>query len=277
MICSSTSDRHKQHPNKQLTQATHKALNPVVQHSNQPGFRDPPPFPLLRSSLAQVWYSTQDGVSTDVLLFSRCIRMCSKNCQSSTLYSGNDRIACVTRAFSSSMSIAHRPFPPRFYGLGLMQSGPIHAHSSNVLLPLHPELLHFIAMGFLKKFDFYRQVPSDLTEPTTPGAVISITCGIAMLFLLVSELVSFLSLAEKSEMFVQQEEGGKLRLHFNMTFPKMPCCVYSLDVLDIMGRHEVPHMRPIPMALCHFCSMCPVPVQAMRTPTLVAHCWESVP
>ena len=94
-------------------------------------------------------------------------------------------------------------------------------------------------MRSLKNFDFYRKIPVDLTEPTTPGAIISIVCGLLMVFLLLSEFRLFLQLEENSQMFEQQEEGGKLRFNFNMTFPKMPCNIYSLDVLDIMGRHEI--------------------------------------
>eukprot|EP00993_Chasmostoma_nieuportense_P002247 NODE_3060_length_1038_cov_66.006586_g2917_i0.p1 GENE.NODE_3060_length_1038_cov_66.006586_g2917_i0~~NODE_3060_length_1038_cov_66.006586_g2917_i0.p1 ORF type:complete len:312 (+),score=67.23 NODE_3060_length_1038_cov_66.006586_g2917_i0:52-987(+) len=90
-----------------------------------------------------------------------------------------------------------------------------------------------------RKIDFYRRVPVDLTEPTTPGAIISIICGSFMIFLLLSEFYSFLQADERSEMVVQQEEGGKIRLNLDMTFPRMPCFVFSLDVLDIMGRHEV--------------------------------------
>eukprot|EP01006_Ploeotia_vitrea_P052353 TRINITY_DN67673_c9_g1_i1.p1 TRINITY_DN67673_c9_g1~~TRINITY_DN67673_c9_g1_i1.p1 ORF type:complete len:314 (-),score=24.34 TRINITY_DN67673_c9_g1_i1:418-1359(-) len=91
----------------------------------------------------------------------------------------------------------------------------------------------------LRRVDFYRKVPNDLTEPTTAGAIISILCGSFMLFLLCSELLSFIQVEKSSEMYVQQDEGGKLRLNFDMTFPQLPCFVFSLDVLDIMGRHEV--------------------------------------
>lgn len=94
-------------------------------------------------------------------------------------------------------------------------------------------------MKALRRFDFYRKVPVDFTEPTTPGAIISLLCGVFMVFLLVSEVSSFMQLDTKTEMFVQQEEGGLLRINFNITFPRLPCFVFSLDVLDVMGRHEV--------------------------------------
>jgi hypothetical protein len=94
-------------------------------------------------------------------------------------------------------------------------------------------------MKSIKKFDFYRKIPLDLTEPTIPGAIISIICGLIMTYLLLSEFYTFLELEENSQMFVKQEEGGQIRLNLNMTFPHVPCFVFSLDVVDIMGRHEV--------------------------------------
>eukprot|EP00667_Euglena_gracilis_P024207 EG_transcript_27711 len=94
-------------------------------------------------------------------------------------------------------------------------------------------------MKSFKHVDFFRRVPVDLTEPTMPGAIISIICGLIMAFLFLSEFRAFLQYDEKSEMLIQQDKSGFLRLNFNLTFPKFPCAAFSLDVVDIMGRHEV--------------------------------------
>lgn len=93
----------------------------------------------------------------------------------------------------------------------------------------------------LKRVDFYRHVPVDLTEPTAPGAIISIACFVLMISLFFGEVVSFISPKVRSDMFVAQDEGhgAKLRVNFNMTFHKLPCFALSLDVLDVLGRHEV--------------------------------------
>ena len=40
----------------------------------------------------------------------------------------------------------------------------------------------------LKKFDIYKKLPSDLTEPTLSGAIISIVAASIMLILFLSEL-----------------------------------------------------------------------------------------
>lgn len=43
------------------------------------------------------------------------------------------------------------------------------------------------------RFDIYRKVPKDLTQPTVTGAIVSITCIVFITFLLLSEFYSFIS------------------------------------------------------------------------------------
>lgn len=92
----------------------------------------------------------------------------------------------------------------------------------------------------LRKFDFYRHVPIDLTEPTAPGAIISIVCGIVMMSLFVGEVRSLFNPPLRSDMFVaQDQQGERLRINYNLTFHKLPCFLTSLDVVDALGRHEM--------------------------------------
>jgi hypothetical protein len=94
----------------------------------------------------------------------------------------------------------------------------------------------------LKKFDVYRDVPKDLSEQTVTGAVVSVLCGVLVLFLFLSELVSFLSVEVVSEMFVDSavdaHTHATIAIRMNFTVPRMPCAVTSVDVQDIMGSHS---------------------------------------
>lgn len=54
----------------------------------------------------------------------------------------------------------------------------------------------------LKSFDMYRKLPSELTEPTWSGAVVSLVSTAIMLILFVSEFSGYLTIDEHSEMFV---------------------------------------------------------------------------
>ena len=93
----------------------------------------------------------------------------------------------------------------------------------------------------MRRMDLYRRVPVDLTEPTAPGAIISIVAVILMVLLFLGEVRSYVTPPSRSDMFVASDEGhgSKLRVNYNFTFYKLPCFVASLDVMDVLGRHEV--------------------------------------
>ena len=92
----------------------------------------------------------------------------------------------------------------------------------------------------LKKFDVYRKLPQDLTEPTISGAMVSIVACSFMLLLFLSELNTYLTVSTSTEMFVDINRGGeKLVINIDVVFPKYPCGVISLDAQDIMGSHVI--------------------------------------
>lgn len=77
----------------------------------------------------------------------------------------------------------------------------------------------------------YRKLPSDLTEPTLSGAVVSILSTAIMVILFISEFNGYLSVEESSEMFVDVAQGGhKIRVNVDIDFPHFPCDILSLDV-----------------------------------------------
>ena len=92
----------------------------------------------------------------------------------------------------------------------------------------------------IKKFDVYRKLPQDLTEPTLSGAIISIVALVCMSLLFLTELAEYLSVTTTSEMFVDINRGGeKLSINIDLVFPKFPCSLMSLDAQDVMGSHIV--------------------------------------
>jgi hypothetical protein len=93
----------------------------------------------------------------------------------------------------------------------------------------------------LRKFDFFRHVPIDLTEPTAPGALISVACMLLMMALFVGEFVSYVRPPLRSDMFVAQDASrdARLRVTVDMSFHKLPCFALGFDVLDALGRHEM--------------------------------------
>ena len=77
-------------------------------------------------------------------------------------------------------------------------------------------------MGFdVKRFDIYRKIPKDLTQPTTTGAVISVGCVTFICLLLISELIAFISPDVRSELHVDNANPtDRISVRLNISLPK---------------------------------------------------------
>uniref|UniRef100_A0A3B4X8E2 Endoplasmic reticulum-Golgi intermediate compartment protein n=1 Tax=Seriola lalandi dorsalis TaxID=1841481 RepID=A0A3B4X8E2_SERLL len=96
-----------------------------------------------------------------------------------------------------------------------------------------------------RRFDIYRKVPKDLTQPTYTGAFISILCCVFILFLFLSELTGFIATEIVNELYVDdpdKDSGGKIDVSLNISLPNLHCDLVGLDIQDEMGRHEVGHI-----------------------------------
>ena len=98
-------------------------------------------------------------------------------------------------------------------------------------------------MGF-ERFDIYRKIPKDLTQPTQAGAAISICSCLFMFFLLVSEFITFIQIETVTELYVDDPNTGigpiqKIPVKIDMKIPNMGCQFLGVDIQDEMGRHEV--------------------------------------
>jgi len=93
----------------------------------------------------------------------------------------------------------------------------------------------------IRRFDIYRKVPKDLTQPTKTGAAISIGCCLFIFFLLFFELSSFLTVEVTSHLYVDDPQKGsdKVPVMINIELPQMKCEYIGLDIQDSMGRHDV--------------------------------------
>jgi len=95
-------------------------------------------------------------------------------------------------------------------------------------------------MKAVKRFDLYRKVPRDLTEPTLSGAAVSCCTITFAIYLFCTEFAVFMQRTWESEMFIDESKTEeKLQININVTLPAMPCELLSFDAQDVMGSHEV--------------------------------------
>ena len=63
----------------------------------------------------------------------------------------------------------------------------------------------------VKRFDVYRKLPKDLTQPTTAGAIISILSSCFILFLMISEGLAFM----QEELISGMSQNSSFFFHFH--------------------------------------------------------------
>jgi len=94
----------------------------------------------------------------------------------------------------------------------------------------------------LRRLDIYRKVPKDLTQATLTGAIISITCCLCIVFLVLNELSSFLTVEIASQIYVDNpstSSSDRIPVSVTIELPKLKCEFVGVDIQDDMGRHEV--------------------------------------
>ncbi|CAF0806097.1 unnamed protein product [Brachionus calyciflorus] len=97
----------------------------------------------------------------------------------------------------------------------------------------------------IRRFDIYRKVPKDLTQPTKTGATISILCILFISFLLISEFVGFVLPEVQSQLFVHnavlknENDDGRIPVTLDISVYYIKCKFLGLDIQDDLGRHEV--------------------------------------
>jgi len=94
----------------------------------------------------------------------------------------------------------------------------------------------------IRRFDIYRKIPKDLTQPTNTGAAISLACITFISTLLLIELYYFVTPEVVSELFVDTAESGmaeRVPVQIDISVLNIACQYLGVDIQDDLGRHEV--------------------------------------
>lgn len=97
--------------------------------------------------------------------------------------------------------------------------------------------------SFARSFDAFswkRLVdPTELTNASTLGAIISIGGGLLLMFLVVAETLAWATPHLNTEVGLDDAGNNKpLRITLNLTFPHMPCDLLSIEVTDALGSRN---------------------------------------
>ncbi|ORY07332.1 endoplasmic reticulum-golgi intermediate compartment protein 3-like protein [Basidiobolus meristosporus CBS 931.73] len=89
-----------------------------------------------------------------------------------------------------------------------------------------------------RSLDGYAKTLDDFRIKTLTGATVTLVSAFFILLLLGSEYAEYRSVQLKPSLLVDKSRKEKLGINFNVTFPKLPCYVLGLDVMDISGDHQ---------------------------------------
>ena len=102
------------------------------------------------------------------------------------------------------------------------------------------------------RLDAFTKTVEDARVRTTSGGIVTISSLLIILYLLLVEWNDYRRVVVKPELIVDKGRGEKMEIHMNITFPRVPCELLTLDVMDVSGEvqtgvvHGVKKLRLAP-------------------------------
>ncbi|KAK2734600.1 hypothetical protein FQN55_002579 [Onygenales sp. PD_40] len=88
------------------------------------------------------------------------------------------------------------------------------------------------------RLDAFTKTVEDARIRTRSGGVVTITSLLVILFLIWGEWTEYRRVVVLPELIVDKGRGERMEIHLNMTFPKLPCELLTLDVMDVSGEQQ---------------------------------------
>lgn len=92
---------------------------------------------------------------------------------------------------------------------------------------------------WFKRLDLHPKFRDEFREKTWLGGLVSIVSFLVVAYLLVEQVLSYMSPARVETMAVDATLGIPLRINFDVTFPRLSCSLLNLDVMDLSGNHQL--------------------------------------
>ncbi|KAK0546629.1 ER-derived vesicles protein erv46 [Tilletia horrida] len=90
----------------------------------------------------------------------------------------------------------------------------------------------------LRGIDAFGRTMDDVRIRTSTGAFLTFLSAFLILILTISEFRDYRRVHVKSSLVVDLSRGERITANLNITFPRVPCYLLSLDVMDISGETQ---------------------------------------
>lgn len=93
------------------------------------------------------------------------------------------------------------------------------------------------------RLDAFTKTVEDARIRTTSGGIVTIVSLLVVVYLAWGEWADYRRIIIHPELIVDKGRGERMEIHMNITFPKIPCELLTLDVMDVSGeqQHGVMH------------------------------------
>ncbi|OJJ47837.1 hypothetical protein ASPZODRAFT_131429 [Penicilliopsis zonata CBS 506.65] len=88
------------------------------------------------------------------------------------------------------------------------------------------------------RLDAFAKTVEDARIRTTSGGIITIGSLLVILWLVWGEWVDYRRVVVLPELVVDKSRGERMEIHMNITFPRLPCEMLTLDVMDVSGEQQ---------------------------------------
>ncbi|KAJ5894952.1 hypothetical protein N7495_006643 [Penicillium taxi] len=89
------------------------------------------------------------------------------------------------------------------------------------------------------RLDAFAKTVEDARIRTNSGGIITVASLLVVLWLVFGEWADYRRIVVQPELIVDKSRGERMEIHLNMTFPRLPCELLTLDVMDVSGEQQV--------------------------------------
>ncbi|KAJ5179199.1 hypothetical protein N7492_002409, partial [Penicillium capsulatum] len=89
------------------------------------------------------------------------------------------------------------------------------------------------------RLDAFAKTVEDARIRTNSGGIVTIASLLVVLWLIWGEWADYRRIVVSPELIVDKSRGERMEIHLNMTFPRLPCELLTLDVMDVSGELQV--------------------------------------
>ncbi|TKA21758.1 hypothetical protein B0A50_08683 [Salinomyces thailandicus] len=95
------------------------------------------------------------------------------------------------------------------------------------------------------RLDAFTKTVEDARIRTTSGGIVTLTSLLLIIYLVWGEWAAYRRITVHPELIVDKGRGEKMEIHMNISFPRVPCELLTLDVMDVSGEVQTGVMHGV--------------------------------